>query len=301
MSDHTGRLRRLTRLSALAALSTYALIVLGGVVRITGSGLGCGDDWPLCNGRLIPPMDLPTLIEYGHRLAALAVTVLVLATAAYAWRIRESAKTWGPLRRTGLAAVVLLAAQILLGAVTVWWELPPASVVLHLGTGMLLLAVLVAGTCRAASGREVRIRDGMSRTLLWTAVFGFLVVLAGALVANLDAAPACQGFPLCNGEWLPGANELIRIHWTHRLVAYVLVAASLALPWAARRYRPGDGPVRTAALVAAVLALAQLAGAAVMVLGGLRAEWRALHLGLGAALFVALVVVAWLGGRERAA
>lgn len=66
-------------------MATYLLIVLGGVVRITGSGMGCGDDWPLCNGRLIPPMDLPTLIEYGHRLAAAGVGLLVAALAAWAW------------------------------------------------------------------------------------------------------------------------------------------------------------------------------------------------------------------------
>src|SRR5947208_943505 len=61
--------RRFTRLAWLAATCTYLLIVLGAIVRITGSGLGCGEHWPLCNGRLLPLLDLPTLIEYGHRLA----------------------------------------------------------------------------------------------------------------------------------------------------------------------------------------------------------------------------------------
>ena len=77
--------RRWGRLAAAAAAATYALIVFGGIVRITGSGMGCGDDWPLCDGRLIPPMDLETMIEYGHRLAAAAVSVLVVLLAALAW------------------------------------------------------------------------------------------------------------------------------------------------------------------------------------------------------------------------
>src|SRR2546423_7991600 len=64
--------RRFTRLAWLAATCTYLLIILGAIVRITGSGLGCGEHWPLCNGRLLPPLDLPTLIEYGHRLVAAA-------------------------------------------------------------------------------------------------------------------------------------------------------------------------------------------------------------------------------------
>src|SRR2546421_10650468 len=64
--------RRFTRLAWTAATFTYLLIILGAIVRITGSGMGCGEHWPLCNGRLLPPLDLPTLIEYGHRLAAAA-------------------------------------------------------------------------------------------------------------------------------------------------------------------------------------------------------------------------------------
>src|SRR5437773_2624432 len=83
--------RSFTRLAWLAAFCTYLLIILGAIVRITGSGLGCGEHWPLCNGTLLPPLDLPTMIEYGHRLAAAAVSGLVTALAAYAWWLRQGA------------------------------------------------------------------------------------------------------------------------------------------------------------------------------------------------------------------
>src|SRR2546426_11354247 len=83
--------RRFTRLAWTAATFTYLLIILGAIVRITGSGLGCGDHWPLCNGKLLPPLDVPTLIEYGHRLAAAAVSVLVAALALYTWWLRRGA------------------------------------------------------------------------------------------------------------------------------------------------------------------------------------------------------------------
>src|SRR5260221_14035201 len=63
--------RRYTLLAWTAAAATYLLIVLGAVVRITGSGLGCGDHWPLCNGHLFPPLDdIGTVIEWSHRLGA---------------------------------------------------------------------------------------------------------------------------------------------------------------------------------------------------------------------------------------
>src|SRR5207253_11497668 len=83
--------RRFAQLAWAAAACTYLLIILGAIVRITGSGMGCGDHWPLCGGKLLPPLDLPTLIEYGHRLAAALVSVLVCGLAAYAWGLRGGA------------------------------------------------------------------------------------------------------------------------------------------------------------------------------------------------------------------
>src|SRR5438876_288860 len=67
--------RAFTRLAWTAAGFTYLLIILGAIVRITGSGMGCGEHWPLCNGKLLPPLDLPTLIEYTHRLVALTANL----------------------------------------------------------------------------------------------------------------------------------------------------------------------------------------------------------------------------------
>jgi heme A synthase len=72
------------RLTIALLASTLALIALGGLVRITGSGLGC-PDWPLCHGSIIPPFELAPWIEYMHRLAAASVSVLVLLYTALAW------------------------------------------------------------------------------------------------------------------------------------------------------------------------------------------------------------------------
>src|SRR5207245_2525879 len=107
-----------SRLAWSAAACTYLLIILGAIVRITGSGMGCGDHWPLCNGKLLPPLDLPTLIEYGHRLAAALVSVLVSALAAYAWWLRRGAgsgERYVP-SRTAYVALGLLSVQVVLGA-----------------------------------------------------------------------------------------------------------------------------------------------------------------------------------------
>src|SRR5947207_3723488 len=137
--------RSFTRRARTAATVPYLLIMLGAIVRITGSGLGCGAHRALRNGTLLPPLDLPTMIEYGHRLAAAAVSGLVLTLAAYAWWLQRGAGSGEryPPVKTAYLALGLLVVQVLLGAVTVKLSLPPWTVILHLGTAMLLLATLI--------------------------------------------------------------------------------------------------------------------------------------------------------------
>src|SRR3954465_13576491 len=104
------------RLAWLGGGLVAGLIALGGVVRITGSGMGCGDHWPLCDGEWFPPLDLPTMIEIGHRWAAALVSLAVFAVTVLAWhRHRRDAALLVP----ATLASVLLIVQVLLGAVTV--------------------------------------------------------------------------------------------------------------------------------------------------------------------------------------
>src|SRR5947207_3591621 len=235
--------RRFTRLAWTAATFTYLLVILGAIVRITGSGLGCGEHWPLCNGTLLPPLDLPTMIEYGHRLAAAAVSVLVAALGAYAWWLKRDAgyemrdaeapaatRATHPASRIphpdrpGVAAYValgLLVVQVLLGAVTVKLSLPPWTVILHLGTAMLLLATLILAarvTPGASPGNmQPPITPGSRPGLVGIValVLGFITVLLGALTANLRAASACLGFPLCHGQVIPAGDYPQPGHWLH--------------------------------------------------------------------------------------
>src|SRR5439155_951772 len=203
-SAHISRAmtRSFARLAWSAAAATYLLIVLGAIVRITGSGMGCGDHWPLCHGRLFPPLDeLGTLIEWTHRLVAAVVSVLVAGLAGYAWSLRQRAgspEQFNP-GRGAYVALGLLIVQILLGAVTVKLSLPPWTVVLHLGTAMLLLATLLV----AALGPRPA---PPSRAGLRAAALGFVTVLLGALTANTGASSAWFGFPLCNGQLVPDGH-----------------------------------------------------------------------------------------------
>jgi len=274
--------RPLTRLAWSAAVATWLLIVLGGVVRISGSGLGCGDEWPICHGRLIPSFaDIGTAIEWSHRLVAAIVSTLVLLLAGSVWWVRRRTPP-GP-SRIAYVALGLLVVQVLLGAVTVKLQLPPWTIVLHLGTAMLLLATLIATTLHLTPGTP-GLRPGSANSpAAGAALLVFLTVLAGGLTANLGAATACVGFPLCNGQWIVAGNDLQYVQWAHRLLAYTTYAYLLAWALATRR---------RAALLVLGLATLQIVIAAAMVTQGLPRLVQAAHVAVGAALWGTVVYVA---------
>ncbi|UCF21337.1 MAG: COX15/CtaA family protein [Gemmatimonadota bacterium] len=295
---------RFATLAFVTAGFTYALIVFGGVVRITGSGMGCGDDWPLCNGQLIPPLDFETLIEYGHRLAAALVGLLVLLVAGHAVKNRNASGIAGRgIAGLAVAALLLLIVQVLVGAITVKLELPTSTVVLHLALASTLLATLLIAGLRARgavpSAAEPGRTPSHTRWALASAALGFVALLFGGLVANTGAAPLCQGFPLCNGQVMPEGGSLVHLHWTHRLLGYALVLL-VAIAVLRTRTQVAGKAIFGSALLAAGLVVVQIAVAAAMVLLSLPPVYRALHLAVGAALWGVLVVWATVAARQPA-
>ena len=122
--------------SVVTALSIYVLIVLGGLVASTDSGLAC-PDWPLCNGQVLPNLTINVLIEFTHRVWTIEVTVMVIATLLMAWKFYER------MSRVTLFATltfVLLLGQITLGMLTVQTRTLPVVVTAHLGMATLVFA-----------------------------------------------------------------------------------------------------------------------------------------------------------------
>jgi protoheme IX farnesyltransferase len=301
--------RLLRRLAWTGAALAFGLIVLGGVVRITGSGMGCGDHWPLCNGHWFPPLDLPTLIEIGHRWAAALVSVMVLATAGVAWRRHRSEPR---LRNPATLALVLLVAQVLLGAVTVKLALPPWVVITHLANAMVLLAVMLVTALRAQESAQRAplpdapllpgSRHAAHSLVVGTTGLGFLVILFGAQVANLHAGLLCLGFPLCNNVLLPPAAPLAWLPWAHRLLAFAFFGLLLALNLRLRSRTDSTGRfLRRCAGVVLAIALLQIGVGAAMVLQLLPPSLRAAHLMVGTLLWGALVVLTFHSRRTPAA
>jgi protoheme IX farnesyltransferase len=284
------------RVALAAAVLITGLITLGGVVRITGSGLGCGDHWPRCNGVWFPPLDLATLIEISHRWVAGLVLLAVSALALVAWRRHRNDHA---LRNLATAALILLVIQILLGPVIVKLDLPPSVIVLHLLNAMVLLAVVVVAVLRsgvATSTPPVLPRHGDHGMVHAVATFGLLVILFGALVANLNAGLLCLGVPFCAGALAPPPTTLGAIHWTHRLLAYTLAAAVVFLVVRLRRHR-APAPLQRAALLTLLAVATQVAVGLGMVLSLLPTGLRALHLFTGTLVWISLVILVYTSSR----
>ncbi len=281
-------------LSVATAVATYALVVLGGVVRVSGSGLGC-PDWPLCHGRVLPPLDLHAIIEYSHRTAASLTSTLVVLTAAVAWMAWRNRRD---LVVPATLAVSLLAVQVVLGAITVRLELPPMIVLAHLATAMALLGAVCVTAVASLMPMPAEPADAQSARRARGAAGGtYLLILSGSLVVGSGASGACDAWPLCGGGFRLAVEGSPAIQLLHRGVAAViglLVVMSLLSVLARHRRQPA---VRaTVALTLAALAFQVAVGAAVVTLH-LPAVLRGLHLALASAVWSGTVILAVIASR----
>ena len=267
---------------ALALLTlawTFVLVVVGVVVRVTGSGLGC-PDWPLCHGQLIPPLEGPILVEYSHRLSASVAITLAALTAIVAWRaFRDDPR----IVVLAAAALGLFLVQAVLGGITVLLDLPPTIVTAHLATAEALLAILTAvALLSGATGRRL----GRARAVYVVAAGAvYTLILTGAHVRGSGASLACLEWPLC-GTLLPADPAQI-VHVAHRYVAAlvaVLVGAAVVTAWRERLRLLAVGS-------GALFAVEVLVGATYVWTGGAVVA-QAAHLATASAAWCALVALA---------
>ena len=249
------QLRRFRRLANLTSLVTFLLIIVGGVVRVSSSGLGCGPGgsgtkgWPLCGGQVIPLVgDENRVIEFSHRFLATVVVVLIALLCWQSYRHLRN-RTWA--FRGSLIAGVLVLAQAGLGGLTVEHSLAEELVAAHLGTAMVLLALLlwlgakahseVGDESGAAMASPVR---GLKPFAATAAVLLLCAIVAGGYMAGTEekgtaevgpnvagAHMACgKDFPTCGSSFLPfGNNRLTDIHLTHRVFVYLATIAIIVL------------------------------------------------------------------------
>jgi heme A synthase len=317
------------KLAYLAVAITFSLIIVGGVVRVSDSGLGCGPGgsgtkgWPLCGGRVIPLVDTNMIIEYSHRLLAGTLATVIAVLAVLAWRRRLRPE----LRRTTGAAFALVLAQAALGGLTVEKGLKEELVAAHLGIAMLQLALLIviAYLARAQPQTLSPSRNGhaphtgtqaVPRGIRFLAV-GACVAVLGAIVAggymsanelhgtgSAEQAvhTACgNDFPSCGNSFLPfGRSRVLDIHLAHRAFVYVAALLVLGLVAAvfmhARRGRrmPAERRMTAAATAALGMLIVQFGLGATNVWAGEHAWLVIAHLAAGTLLWSCLVYLSLL-------
>jgi heme a synthase len=284
---------RLHRFAALVACCTFLLVVAGGLVTSTGSGLAV-PDWPLSYGQVFPRMEGGVLFEHGHRMIAALVGLLVIVLAA--WTTRVEPRRW--VRGLGWTLVGVVVLQGVLGGATVLLRLPSAVSVAHAGLAQIFFALTVAMAAVTsprfvqATARPDEDAARATRALAaLTVVILYAQILIGAIVRHTGAGLAIPDFPLAFGHLVPAfTNRLIAWQYAHRVVALV---ATILIVWTAVRVFRGRETllVEPAALLLALLALQIFLGA--LTIWSLRAVVpTTAHVATGALLFATAVLLA---------
>ncbi len=288
------------RAAYVALLVALVHIVFGAIVRISGSGMGCGDNWPKCYGYWFPPFErMDLIIEVMHRYLAIALFVSIAWLVVSAFRARRNVRDGGMdgVWSSARLALALWFAPALFGAVTVFTGNPAWATVVHKLLAAALLAVLAVATIRAGGlgGTRIRGQTGTAKAVggaTSATVGALLVVLLGGLTAKLPgAAVACAGFPLCGDGSLGGGAQHVQL--THRILAYLLVLHLGALPFLFRKRGEPDVVLR-AAWLGGALGLLQVVWAGWMVTGGFPPVVRSLHQATGIFIWVTAFSMAYL-------
>jgi heme A synthase len=278
------------RLAVVTALFAYLQIALGGLVRVSGSGLGC-PDWPLCNGRPYPPANVHSIIEYSHRAVGSVTGVLIIATVVAAWivfRKRRPLVAW-----LATASLIGVVGEGILGGIVVAKELAPWLVVVHLGLAMIILGFLVA-TAVAAMPPSAGVPNlNFRRLTAIAAAATYVMMLTGSTVVASSADESCNSWPLCGGGFaldFSGVNAYTMLHRGTVLVVGLLLLHVLSKALLRWRGVKGMGPIAWAAIAALVLQIAVGAGSAV---GG-GAIFDGLHVAIASLVWSGVLATALL-------
>jgi len=289
----------LHRFAVFTACSTLLLIVAGGLVTSTESGLSV-PDWPTTYGSNMWTFPISKWVggiryEHVHRLVASFVGFLTVVLAFLLWRFEP--RRW--VRRLGYAALAAVIAQGVLGGMTVLFLLPTWISVAHACLAQLFfcltVAIAVVTSPRWAETTPADLRAAFSRNPIAkissaTAATIFLQLVIGAVMRHTKAGLAIPDFPLAFGRLVPPLTAFpVAIHFAHRVVGVlvgVLVAAC-----AVRAFRSRREGLRKAALSLALVAGAQIALGAATVLSGRAVGFTTAHVAVGALLLAGTLVL----------
>jgi cytochrome c oxidase assembly protein subunit 15 len=274
------------------AIGMFIVLLMGARVTATGSGEGCGNDWPLCNGTWLPADTYESLTEYSHRFVTGIEGILVLVTTLLTWPMRRQHRSFLLLVPAMASTLVL---QSLMGAAAVRWPTSAEVMATHFGISLICLAsaalvarVLTQSARKESSPGSSEITPAFRLFAAATIAMSVVVAYAGAYVRHTDSELACTSWPTCDGELVPSFEGPQGIQTMHRLAALVIslmIVALVAWTWKLRNSRPD---LITLACGALVVVLAQSLVGRTVINSGLALMATLSHAGLMAILFVIL-------------
>ncbi len=297
--------RWLHRFAWFLAASTLLLIVAGGMVTSTDSGLAV-PDWPNTYGQFMFTFPMKNMVggifyEHGHRLIASTVGFLTIILAIWLWRVDE--RRW--MRRLGVIALAAVIVQGVLGGITVLYFLPAPVSVAHAGLAeiffCLTVAIAVFTSARWRTPVAAPVDDAMLRRITKvTTALVYVQILLGATMRHTGAGLAIPDFPLAFGRLVPHVwNFGIAVHYAHRVGALVVTIAIFAVIGHVFYHHRGRRELtRPAALLTALL-VSQVTLGAFVVLSGRQEIINTAHVANGALVLVTSLVLALNASRVR--
>jgi heme a synthase len=303
-------MKTVRRLSLVALATACLHLVFGAIVRISGSGMGCGNNWPKCYGYWFPPFSRPDLVvEVTHRYLAsvLLASVTLMVVAAYRHRRDTGIGGRGGVLRSAAGALVAVLFAAALGGVTVKFGNAPWATVAHWLVAMTVLAMIAttavrSGALGGASAERQRGSSRAARSGRATAILALFAVALGGLTAKIPGASvACTEIPLCGRNPAVDAAAAA-VQMTHRTLAVLLLLHLIGVVAVLRRRRAEEAPivVRTAGIALGMVVL-QLVVASSMILLKLPAVLRSLHEATGVAIWLSCFLQAYLARRTAPA
>lgn len=263
--------KQLKWLSYVTCLIMFCATFGGMVVTKTGSGLGCGEEWPLCNGKFVPAYTVASMIEYSHRAVSGMAGLAALASLIAFWKYKRD-------RRDLMTYVILTSifviVQAIMGALAVVNRQSAPVMALHFGFSLIAFAssaMLALGMRRVekfggstTDNHQPRVTTSF-RWLVWaTAIYTYIVVYIGAFVSHTDSREGCSGWPLCNGEVIPELSGGVGTAFMHRVAALLLLVLVAVMGHVAFWRNRNNREIQMLGVAATVLCVLQIFSGAII-------------------------------------
>jgi cytochrome c oxidase assembly protein subunit 15 len=298
-------LKIFSKIAFLATAATYILIFIGGLVRVSGAGLGC-PDWPKCFGSWIPPFQASQLpagfdpatfnfalawIEYINRLVGVLVGLLIVLTAIYAIKYFKQYKS---VLYASIAAAILVAIQGWYGSIVVKSELNPNTITIHFLLAIIIVSLLTYGWQKsqliiyAKNEAESNYPENIKRQLqiLWIAAiiqFVFGTQVRGKIEILIEKFPMAYGSDLI--------EKLGAIHYMHIALGIIILIITLQLLVSIiKRSQNPSVLVQQNTILLAVLVIAQILVGVSIVVFNIHPVLQVIHMWI-AAIFVGSILI----------